>query len=149
MNITKEQHRELAVNLLNQTRKLINKQHRTEDEDLEMIHSAQASSYHWRLTGNYINWSRGEWLTSRVYATLGSGEEALRHAEANKRIAEKYMLSGYDAALVAEALARAYQLLGETEYAKAHLAQAHKLAAAIEKESDRQHILSELNTILE
>ncbi|KMJ56138.1 hypothetical protein AB685_23595 [Bacillus sp. LL01] len=144
---TKEQHRQMAVSLFNRTWDLMDKADRTEDEELEMIHIAHTSRYHWGVVGDHVNWSRGEWQISRMYALIGAGEAALKHALANKRIHDHYQLTGFDAAFVAEALARAYHLLGETEHMKAHLAYAHQQAAHIEKESDRDYVLAELATI--
>jgi hypothetical protein len=72
--------RRLGVELYNSTWTLIEKPDRTPSETDEMIHRAHASRWHWGRVGSAVNLARGEWLCSRVYATLGRGEPALWHA---------------------------------------------------------------------
>ena len=72
--------RQLGVDLYNSTWVLLEKADRTPAETDEMIHRAHASRWHWARVGADVNLARGEWLCSRVYATLGRGEPALWHA---------------------------------------------------------------------
>ena len=61
----------LAASLFNGVWALMEKSDRTPDDDLLMIHMAHASCYHWGRVGTAVNFVRGEWQCSRVYATLG------------------------------------------------------------------------------
>jgi len=49
--ITAEIHKQLAVDLFNQTWNLIDKDERTEEETRTLVNSAHASLYHWRRVG--------------------------------------------------------------------------------------------------
>ena len=56
-----EWHRKQAVSNFNRTWDLIDKQDRTFEEDMEMIHTAHASRFHWGVIGQAVNFARGEW----------------------------------------------------------------------------------------
>jgi len=147
MSLTQEQHREEAIRLFNRTWDLMELKERTSEQDMEMIHTAHASRYHWGEVGDYVNWSRGDWQISRVYAVLGEGKNALRYALSNERIHNEYILEDFDAAFVHEALARSYAILDDPERTGFHLGKARGLASGIAKESDLKYFLSELETI--
>jgi len=148
MSLTIEQHKAIAIDLFNETWDLIDKKDKTVDEELEMIRKAHASRYHWGHAGDFINWSRGDWQLSRVYAELKDGENALKYALSNERIHAKYELDGFDAAFVHEALARSYSILEKNDLKNFHLGKATALAQKINKEEDRKYVLSELETII-
>lgn len=57
------------------------KEDRTRDEDDATLHMAHASRHHWGQIGKHVNFARGEWQCSRVYAVLGSPEPCLHHAQ--------------------------------------------------------------------
>ena len=42
-----------------------------------MLHAAHASRFHWGEVGEPVNFARGEWQISRVYAVLGRPEPAI------------------------------------------------------------------------
>jgi hypothetical protein len=107
--ISNEQHRKLAADLFNQT--YIEKPNRTREDDTMMLHMAHASRFHWGMIGEPVNFSRGEWLLSRVYALLNREEPALYHAMVNMDTVQKYQIGDFDLAYAYEALARAYSLL--------------------------------------
>ena len=78
--LSREQRRQLAVDLFNRVWTLIELPERTAEQDDEMIHAAHASRYHWGEVGTKANLARGEWQVSRVYTVLGRSEPALYHA---------------------------------------------------------------------
>ena len=47
---------------------------RTPIEDLELVHVAHTSLWHWLQVGDAVNEQRGEWLVSHVYAVLRRSE---------------------------------------------------------------------------
>ena len=72
--------RQLAAGLFNQVWALLEKPDRSAGDDDQMVHAAHASRYHWGMVGGPVQWARGEWQCSRVYAVLGRVEPALHHA---------------------------------------------------------------------
>jgi hypothetical protein len=76
-----EAHRLFAIQFNAQTWDLLDKTERNKEEEELMVYSAHASCRHWLEAGAGVNHQRGEWMISRVYAVLGLGDSALRHAE--------------------------------------------------------------------
>lgn len=140
-------HREWGMRLFNETWDLIDKSDRTIEEDFKMLHGAHASRYHWGECGTTINFARGEWQISRVYALLNRPEPALVHAEHSLRYCRQIAMEGLDLAFAYEAMARAYALSGESEKQKEMVLQAEKTAETIEKEEDKAYFLKELASI--
>ena len=142
-----EWHRKQAVANFNRTWDLIDKQNRTFEEDVEMIHTAHASRFHWGVIGQAVNFARGEWQIARVYALLGKGESSLFHANYSLKLCLDHQIGDFDLAFGYEAVARAYMLLQDSEKLNAYLQLARHAADAIEKEEDKTYFLSELDTI--
>ena len=63
--------RQLAAGLFNQVWVLLDKLDRSAGDDDQMVHTAHASRYHWGAAGGPVQWARGEWQCSRVYAVPG------------------------------------------------------------------------------
>jgi hypothetical protein len=78
-----------------------------------MIHRAHASRWHWGQVGEQVNFARGEWLCSRVYAVLGRGEPAVWHARRCIEINEAAGQADWDIAAAYEAMARALLVSGD------------------------------------
>ena len=76
-----ELHRKFATDCFNSTWNLLDKNKRTLEDDARMIHMAHASRYHWGEIGTPLNFTRGDWQISRVYAVLGLGENALKYGK--------------------------------------------------------------------
>ncbi|PPA70684.1 hypothetical protein [Jeotgalibacillus proteolyticus] len=149
MSLTVDQHRQEAIELFNKTWELLELQEKSSEQQLEMIRVAQASRYHWGIAGDYKNWSRGEWLISRVYAELGDGESALKYALVNEKLHTDYGLEDYDAAFVHEALARSYSILNKQDLKEFHLGKARGLAQGIDNQEDREYFFNELERLNE
>ena len=146
-------HRQLGVDLYNATWSLIEKADRSAAETDEMIHRAHASRWHWaRAAGvRTVNLARGEWLCSRVYATLGRGEPALWHArrcvEIIESIGEDAGRETWDLAGAYEAMARASFAGGDPASGALWKAKALEALSAIDNADDRQPIESDLATL--
>src|SRR3954452_3737876 len=97
--------------------------------------------------GTAVNRARGEWQCSRVYAVLGRGEPALRHARRCLTICEREGIGDFDLCFAYESLARAHAVAGDPEEARRWLEQAHNAAAEIAEDDDRELLLSDLETI--
>ena len=140
--------RRIAVSLYNATWGLLERDDRTPEDDLRMLHMAHASRYHWGEIGEPVNFSRGEWLCSHVYAVLGRAEPARYHAERSLELCEANAIADFDLAYAHEALARAHRAAGDEQAAmrEAHLAEG--LADGIADAEDREHFLGDLADLL-
>lgn len=139
--------RSLAASLFNQVWTLLETSDRSAMQDDEMIHAAHASRHHWGEVGEPVNWARGEWQCSRVYATLQRAEPALWHARRYRSLCEEHALAAFDVAFAHEAEARARAVAGDRRAAEAEIALARELAAEIADDEDRELLLGDLATI--
>ncbi len=139
--------RQLAVDLFNHVWTLLEKTDRTPMQDDEMLHAAHASRYHWGEVGEPVNFARGEWQCSRVYAVLGRSEPALWHARRCLAICEEHGIGDFDIAFAWEAIARGSAVAGDRAAADVALARARELADGIAEDEDRELLDSDLGTI--
>jgi len=140
--------RQLGVDLYNSTWTLLEKPDRTALETDEMIHRAHASRWHWARVGTDINLARGEYLCSRVYATLGRSEPALWHARRCMEIAESSEnCESWDLAGAYEAMARASFVAGDEAAGRDWKARAVVALAEIPEPDDRDPIEQDLATL--
>jgi DNA-binding transcriptional MerR regulator len=142
--------RQLGVDLYNSTWTLIEKADRTPAETDELIHRAHASRWHWARVGDSVNLARGEWLCSRVYATLGRGEPALWHArrcvEINEALPAEARES-WDLPAAYEAMARASLAAGDPASGALWKAKAMTALEDIADADDRMPIEQDLATL--
>src|SRR6056297_2241967 len=146
-NISAEVHKKLAIDLFNQTWDLLDKTNRSEAENIEMIHTAHASRYHWGQVGTPLEFQRGEWQISRVYAVLGMGESALFHGKIALKTCQKEGIADFDLAFAYEAIARAFSILDEKTEKEKYIALAKEAGEKIADEENRQYFFSELDSI--
>jgi DNA-binding transcriptional MerR regulator len=142
--------RQLGVDLYNSTWVLLEKADRTPAETDEMIHRAHASRWHWARVGADVNLARGEWLCSRVYATLGRGEPALWHARRSVEINEALPAEAresWDLPAAYEAMARASLVAGDSASGALWKAKATTALADISDADDRMPIEQDLATL--
>ncbi len=142
-----EWHRRFAADLFNLTWDLLDKADRTAEEGDRMVHAAHASRFHWGEIGAPLQFARGEWQISRVYAVLGRAEPALHHARRCLDICTEDNIGDFDLAFAYEALARAYAVAGDRAKSEAHFRLAEKSGAEIEDQGNRNYFFSELKTV--
>jgi hypothetical protein len=142
-----EWHRKFATSLFNQTWDLLDKEDRTQEENDRMIHAAHASRYHWGEIGTALEFERGEWQISRVYAVLGRTEAAIYHAQRCLTICKGNGIGDFDIAFAYEGLARGYAVAGDAGKSREYIKLAHQAAEEIEEEGNREYFLSELRTV--
>lgn len=142
-----QHHKEEAVKCFNATWDLIDKPDRTDEDNVNMIHLAHASRYHWGQIGTALEFSRGEWQISRVYALLGMGESALFHAKEALKLCLDNGIRDFDLAFCYEAMARAYSTLGNHKDKATFIEKAREAATAIAEQGNRQYVESEISTI--
>lgn len=144
---TQVQHRQLAADLFNRTWDLLDKADRTPEEADTMIHAAHASRYHWGEVGTPLEFARGEWQISRVYAVLNRPEAALYHAQRSLDLCQANGIGDFDLAFAYEALARAYAIAGEPSKSGEYIELAMQAAEQIADEGNREYLESELMTV--
>lgn len=147
VEITRELHEKLAMSLFNATWALLDKEDRTEEDDIKMIHSAHASRYHWGQIGEPIHFERGEWQISRVYSVLGRREPAFYHAKLCLEICQENNIRDFDIAFAYEAMARAYAVEGDRDNFEKYRDLAEKAGEEIDEKGNRDYFLGELKTI--
>lgn len=140
-------HRKLAVEAFNGAWDLLEKENRTEEEDLQMIHQAHASRYHWGFVGTTLEWARGEWQISRVYSVLGHGKEALYHGEKSLQFCKEGSHGDFDLVFAFEALARASAVLSEKEDMIKWISLAREAVKSVKNKEDEEYVLRELHSI--
>jgi hypothetical protein len=142
-----EAERKLAASLFNHAWDLMLEEDRTREEDVEMVHAAHASRYHWSRIGNELNAVVGEWQVSRVYTVLGRPEPALYHARRCLEICEANGIGGFHLAATYEALARAHGIAGEESEARTYASLAREVGETIEDEEDRATLERDFSTL--
>jgi DNA-binding transcriptional MerR regulator len=150
VDLDKATQRQLGVDLYNSTWTLIEKADRTAAETDEMIHRAHTSRWHWARVGEPVNLARGEWLCSRVYATLGRGEPALWHARRCVEINESLPADAresWDLPAAYEAMARASFAAGDSASGALWKAKASAALEEIADADDREPIAQDLATL--
>lgn len=150
-NATSEQewHKKFAIDLFNLTWDLLDKEERTVEENDRMVHAAHASRFHWGEIGEPLQFERGEWQISRVYAVLNRPLAARYHAERCLAICKEHGIADFDIAFAYEALARAYAMAGEPGKSREYISLAERAGQGIEEEGNREYFFSELRTVTE
>ena len=125
---------------------LVAKVNRTPADDAEMLDAAHASLFHWRYVGTGVHQQRGEWLISHVYALLGNGAGALRHAERCLALTADYQseMADFDVAYAYLGVARAHAILGNQADAQKYLTLAEAAGKAILDDEDRAIFTNDL-----
>jgi uncharacterized Fe-S center protein len=142
-----EMHRKTGIELFNFVWTLLDKTGRTQEEVDAMIHAAHASRHHWGFAGTPLNFARGEWQISRVYATLKRSEPALYHARRCLEICQANNIADFDLAFAYEALARGYTVAGDTANRQKYLDLAKEATKNIAEEDDRKLLEDDLATV--
>lgn len=145
--VTKDTHKELAIELFNLTWDLIDRTEKDQSEIDRMINAAHASRYHWEIAGGSVQIARGEWLISRVYALCHRTEPCLYHADRCLKITLENDLQDFDLAFAYESMARACDLAGDAVEKAKYLTLAEQAGKNILDPDDRQYFFSELRTL--
>lgn len=141
-------HKKMAIDLFNGTWDLIDKENRTEEENLKMLHMAHASRYHWGECGTDLEKARGEWQVSRVYSLLKLPVQALYHAQKSLEFCLEKKFGDFDLAFAYEAITRAYDLCDDAENKSKYYKLAENTGEKIKEKEDRDYFFSELNSLV-
>jgi hypothetical protein len=135
--------RALAVRLYNRTWDLLDLgDRRTDAQTHEMIDCAHASNWHWAQIGGLEQAVVGAWMISRVHASAGDGDAAVRYAQrAFTLLHSGDGLPDWLEASVQEGLARAHLAEGDRDAAEFA---AHAASDALEHvaESDDRTLIA-------
>jgi hypothetical protein len=140
-----EANRSSAIDLNGKTWAGLDKADRIKEEDELMVYSAFGSCRHWMEAGTGVHHQRGEWLISRVYAVLGLGDAALRHANRCLELTNQYAdeMQDFDWAFAYEGFSRANAVAGNREAALRHIGQAEAAGEAIEDPEGKEIFLAD------
>jgi len=139
-------HRQLAVDLFNDTWSLLDNKERTNQQDEEMVHAAHASRHHWGIVGTEKNKARGEWQIARVYAALERFVSSAHHAQLYMDACVEHSFDYWDLPFAYEGLARAL-VANDPVQAEKHLTEAKQLGEKIEKTEDKEWLHTNLDEI--
>jgi ribosomal-protein-alanine N-acetyltransferase len=140
-------HFKSAKGLFNLVWDLLDKSERTVEEQEQMVHAAHASLYHWGVIGTPLEFERGEWQISRVYAVLNRPEPALHHAKRCLDICQANEIGDFDIAFAYEAMARASAIAGQRGDCEKYTDLAKQAGDRIEDKDNRNYFFSELATV--
>lgn len=126
--------------------KLLQKRHRTKEENELMIHSAHASSFHWLAVGTIVHSQRAHWLLSRVYTVTKDAPNALKYAKRCLELTQKHPkeMKDFDLAYAYEAVARANFINRQSIYANRYLDMAKKAGEKIKNPEDKTLFFKDL-----
>ncbi len=142
-----DQHRKFAVDCFNGTWDLLDKTDRTKKDTFKMIHMAHASRFHWGEIGTPLEFARGDWQISRVYAVLGRGEAAYIYGESSLNLCLENEIGDFDLAFAYEALARASAVLGDDEKLTKFKQLGQEAGETIADQGNKDYFFGELNSI--
>jgi hypothetical protein len=110
----------------------------------EAVDAAHASQWHWQYAGGELERQRSEWLLSHVYALVGDGTAALRHAQRCWGVTEAQGFVDFDFAYACEAMARAHAVTGNAAEASQWRERAVDAGTRIADAEDRKIFESDL-----
>jgi len=142
--LSDDQAKAIAISLFNGVWDHIDNKNRTEADELEMVHAAHASRWHWQQAGGPKQWAIGEWQCARVYCEVGFPELAIFHAQACLELTESNNLEQWMHASAYEVLARAYWGAGDLDLAKLSRGRARQILANLPEDADTKHIRAQV-----
>jgi hypothetical protein len=136
-------HRTEANQAYNRAWGLLEVEHRSVDQDADLLTSAFTSRYHWQAVGGSQQWIVADWMVSRAAVAVGMGQLALLFAE---RAYGAALQDGTDwlEASAAEGVARAYAAAGDLSQRDAWCAIAVGLVTAIGNRENRAVVAGQL-----
>ena len=138
-----EGHRTEAVEAYNRAWALLGTDHRTADQDADLLTAAFTSRHHWQEVGGAQQWIVADWMVSRAAAAVGLGELALLFAERAYGAAVEDGTDWLEAS-AAEGVARAFAAAGDLGQRDAWCAVAVGLVTAIGNKENRAVVAGQL-----
>ena len=140
-------HKYFAASCFNNAWDLIEKKERTDKDNQMMVVLSYASIFHWsnRPDCDEQKLSIGYWQASRVQALIHNPHEAVRLGEIC--LSYSHGLPPFFRAYAHEALARAYELMGEQSQMERHLSAALRFLALVKDEPNRDQLEADLTQL--
>lgn len=146
-NTSEQDPKQIAIATFNATWDYLDKDLRTAEENDLMVHAAHTSRYMWGQVGGPTEFERGDWQLSRVYASLGKGDEALHYAKHCLNVCMDNEIGDFDLAFAYEAMARAYSLKENWVAVDRYTELAKSAAEDISKKDEKDYFLGELDSV--
>lgn len=140
-------HKYFSAENFNKTWEFIEKQERSEEENLAMLHTAIASLWHWAQRGDATaeNLSVGYWQASRVYNLIKQPNLARTYGLLSLKYAAT--LEPFFKGYAYETLARAEMQSGNRVVMRHYLEKAFEMISQVTDEEDRKLLLNDVETI--
>ena len=140
-------HNFFSAENFNKTWEFIDKKDRSQEDDLNMVHTAMASLWHWtqREDATVENLSVGYWQGSRVLCLIDQADLARTYGRMSLKHAES--LAPFFKGYACETLARAEMLASNRVIMLEYLNKARELAQLVTDEEDKQLLLKDLESI--
>ena len=142
-------HHEFSVRAHNEATGTIYSGNPTKEQISDLIELAHVAHWHWEKRDDKTkqNISVSLWLLSRAYSANELGAQALKYGEASLEIIRDENLLPSFYGYSHEAIARAHQLLGNTEEASSHLSEAREISGTVPNEQAKKYLVSQINRI--
>jgi hypothetical protein len=123
-----------AIECNNRAWRLSEQATRTGAEDLEMLHAAHASAYHWGRVGTELHRNRAAMLLAHAHAALGNGRAALRYGRESFDYVARNASPAWEVAFAHVVLAHAAAAAGEKGLHAEHYRIGEALGRALDDE---------------
>lgn len=130
-------HRTMGPLLFNRTWELLDLETRNSEQEEEMLSAALGQRYHWYQVGHAKHKAISDWQVSRVLAVLGQPELSVRFGFLSLELCEQNGLEPFYTGYAHEAIARAADLVADTELRDRHIAAASALAVQVPDPDER------------
>ena len=142
-------HRYFSTKCFNGAWDLMDRNDRTEEEDLEMLHRAISGLWHWtqREDCTDTNRSISLWQVSRIYSLLGQADNARKYAELSRAASQSEGVEPFYLGYAYEALARAEALAGRADLVKELLEMGKSLAGQVADVEEKNALIRDLESI--
>ncbi|REE57497.1 hypothetical protein A8990_1536 [Paenibacillus taihuensis] len=142
-------HKSLASSCFNQVWDLLDKADRSASDTETMVHLCHSSFWHWTQVPEHTqtNLSIGYWQLARVYAVIGSGEQALAYANRCIEVSEAAELEPFYIAYGYEAAARAYAVMNQADQQREAAETAARYTEQVADAESKSWLLKDLATI--
>jgi hypothetical protein len=144
-----EWERRLAPVLFNHTWELLDTPERTPAQDAAMLSATFAQRHLWYQVGTPRNRAIADWQVARVAAVLGLAEIADRFGRVSLAICDEHELDPFYRGYAHEAIARAADVMGDTQTRNQHVLAARELARLVVDAEERQMLSSDVEMMVE
>ena len=140
-------HRFFAVECNNRGWNLVENERRGPGEDIEMLHCAHASAFHWGKVGTASNVAKSELLLAFVHAMLGYGAQASRYAQRSLDFVMAHSAAEWELAFAHAAVSFAAAVQNDAEAHLSHYNRARKIGDGLSSAEEREIFLATFRNV--